>query len=183
MKSIKEISLFNALEGTTTSSGYRSIPPIIRGFSKLIEPIYIPPAQSSYVSYLTLDGFPPAVADKYRAVLVEGYIRPVNPTAGVNSNRLGFPFAHTAALVPSNTQGGDELIWDAESVEYNSDLYPPSTLTILGVEDCWETSPFTPSTHPVFLSNGIMNFGLSLKYGEGSLGNGQYLVNGIYYMI
>ena len=108
MKSIKEISLLNT-ESPAASSGGDIFPPIIKGFSTLAYPIYSTGEAEGYVSYLQIDKFPSTTPNKYRGVIVEGYVRPVNQTTGINSNRIGLPFTHYAMLIPSITQGGEVL--------------------------------------------------------------------------
>lgn len=183
MKSIKEISLLNT-ETSATTIGVNIFPPIIKGFSTLGYPIYSG-GLDPVVFYLQIDKFPSTIASKYRGVIVEGYVRPVNQETGINSNRIGLPFTHYAMLIPSTIQGQEELIYDSIGEEHtlNSNL-PPSSFPSLGVETCWYSDPFNPNDNPVFYnsSTSTLSFGIKLKLGD-NINNGQYLVNGIYYLI
>lgn len=180
MKSIKEISLLNA-EMPSTLNGGSIFPPVIRGFSTIAEPTYTG-GIDGYCTYLQIDEFP-SVPNKYRGVIVEGYVRPVNQSTGVNSNRIGLPFTHYAIIVPGFNIQDEGLIHDIIGGEHTlNSTYSPTFFPSFGIENCWYSDPFNPSNHPVFYNSGLLSFVIRLKIGD-NINNGQYLVNGIYYLI
>lgn len=180
MKSIKEISLLNT-EMSSTLTGTSIFPPVIRGFSTIAEPTYAA-GVDGFCTYLQIDQLP-STSNKYRGVIVEGYVRPVNQSTGINSNRIGLPFTHYAIIVPNTSIQNELLLYDIIGGEHTSNSsLNPSFFSSFGITTCWYSDPFNPSNHPVFYNSNQLSFVIRLKIGD-NINNGQYLVNGIYYLI